>query len=229
MVMTFAAPPWSPGEPPQSRIAGGILAGGASRRMGGRPKALLPWPPGAPAGTFLDAILTTYAACDVAPVAIVTGAHHDAIAEGIGPRPAPALVFNPDHAAGQITSLWRLLDWADTLPGDVAWLAVALVDTPAFLPQTLARLCETARGNGGSALVVRPAFGSRHGHPVLWHRHAWPRLRQAALETGARPTVHALVAEGRVRDVHVDDPGVVRDIDTPEDYAAAARADGPPA
>jgi molybdenum cofactor cytidylyltransferase len=57
---------------------------------------------------------------------------------------------------------------------------------------------------------------------VLWHREAWPRLRQAPLESGARHVVHALVAEGRVREVPVDDPGVVHDIDTPEDYAAAS-------
>lgn len=222
MVMTCAAPPWSPGQPRLVRIAGGVLAGGASRRMGGRPKALLPWPPTAPAGTFLDAILRKYAEVGIAPVAVVTGAHHHDIVQAHVAPAGTSVVFNPAHAAGQVTSLWRLLDWAEALPDTADWLAVTLVDMPAFRPQTLASLCDVVRGDARQALVVRPALGSRHGHPVLWHREAWPRLRQAPLESGARHVVHALVAEGRVREVPVDDPGVVHDIDTPEDYAAAS-------
>jgi len=178
---------------------------------------------------MLDAILEKYAAAGVAPAAVVTGAHHQDIAVACVSRPDLPVLFNTRHAEGQLTSLWRLLDWAETLPEAPDWLAVTLVDMPAFRPGTLALLRDVARDDAGEALVVRPAVGSRHGHPVLWHRDAWARLRRAALDAGARRLVHALVAEGRVRDVPVDDPGVLRDIDTPEDYAAAARPDAPPA
>lgn len=192
--------------------------------MGGRPKALLPWPPSAPTGTLLDAILEKYAEAGVAPAAVVTGAHHQDIAEACVARPDLTLLFNARHAEGQVTSLWRLLDWADALPGPPDWLAVTLADMPAFRPQTLISLCDVARGEAHSALVVRPSVGSRHGHPVLWHRDAWARLRHAPQDAGARPVVHALVAAGLVRDVPVDDPGVLQDIDTPEDYADASDA-----
>lgn len=220
--MTFAVSPWSPGRRPAGRIVGGVLAGGASRRMGGRPKSLLPWPPSAPTGTLLDAILAKYVSAGVAPAAVVTGAHHQEIALACVSRPDVSVLFNARHAEGQLTSLWRLLDWAEGLPEAPDWLAVTLVDMPAFRPGTLALLCDVARDDAGAALIVRPAVGSRHGHPLLWHRRAWARLRQAPIAAGARPVVHALVAEGLVRDVPVDDPGVLRDIDTPEDYADAS-------
>lgn len=188
--------------------------------MGGYPKALLPWPPGASGSTFLDTQLLRLREAGVAPVAVVTGTHHDAIAEACAAWPEVAVLFNARHDEGQVTSLWRLLEWAEAQPGPPEWLAVTLVDLPGVLTDTMRRLCATALAAQPRTLVVRPAVGDRHGHPVLWHRDAWPRLRQVVPEEGARSVVHALVAEHRVADVPVDDLAVLRDIDTPSDYGS---------
>lgn len=187
----------------------------------GFPKALLPWPPGNASGTFLDAILGRFDEVGITRVAVVTGAHHEAIAPAYLDRPV-SMLFNPRHKEGQVTSVWRALEWADALEPPPEWLVLALVDTPDVSTDTLARLLGCAGASEPSCLVVRPIVGQRHGHPVLWRRDAWARLRQAPVEAGARAVVHAMVMEGRVCDVPVDDPGVLRDIDTPEDYARAA-------
>ncbi len=203
---------------PRTTVAGGVLAGGASRRMGGEPKALLPWPPGATATSMLDTVLLACVTSGITPVAIVTGTHHDEIGAAASAWPDVPVLFNARHPEGQLTSLWCLLDWAESLPEPPAWLLVTLVDMPAITPATLTRLVAAADAAGPGISVVRPTVGARHGHPLLWHRRAWPRLRQAPLAEGARPVVHALVAEGSVLDVPVDDEGVLRDIDSPDDY-----------
>lgn len=221
--MTSNVTPGSPRDGTRSgaatlRVAGGVLAGGASRRMGGQPKALLAWPPGTSGRTLLDTVLSQMREAGVTPVAVVTGTHHAQIAPACAAWPDVPVLFNARHEDGQITSLWRLLDWAEALPHPFDWLAVTLVDLPGVRADTVRRLCAAALASPSGTLVVRPAVRGRHGHPVLWHRDAWPRLRAASVESGARPVIHALVGEGRVLDVELDDEGVMRDIDTPADY-----------
>ncbi len=202
------------------RVAGGVLAGGASRRMGGMPKALLAWPPGTSGRTFLDTVLLQMRDAGISPLAVVTGTHHAPIAAASTAWPEVSILFNPRHDEGQVTSLWRLLDWAETLPDTPDWLAVTLVDLPGVQADTVCRLRTAALASAPGTLVVRPAVRERHGHPVLWHRDAWPRLRAASVQSGARLIVHGLVEDGRVLDVQVDDEGVLRDIDTAADYTA---------
>lgn len=198
-------------------IVGAVLSGGASRRMGGRPKALLPWPPHAPRGTFLDVIALTLTAAGVARMCVVTGEHHDAIDAAVSSDGPGQLIRNRRHREGQLTSLWSALDWAEALDPLPEWLLITLVDLPAVRTDTVRRLLAAASGDT-EALAVRPVLGSRHGHPVIWRRDAWARLRDADPRHGARPVIRALAAAGRVLDVAVDDEGVLRDIDTPDDY-----------
>jgi CTP:molybdopterin cytidylyltransferase MocA len=55
-----------------------------------------------------------------------------------------------------------------------------------------------------------------HGHPVYFSRDVWREL--ATVEAGgARAVVHQHA--GEVLDIRVDDPGVLRDVDTLADLA----------
>ena len=189
--------------------------------MGGQPKALLAWPPGSVDTTFLDTVLRYLREGGIARVAVVTGTHHASIAAACTGRCDVPILYNARHDDGQVTSLWRLLDWADTLPDAPEWLAVTLVDLPSVQADTVSRLRAAALAAAPGTMAIRPAVRGRHGHPVLWHRDAWLRLRAASVESGARSVVHALVDERRVVDVEVNDEGVLRDIDTAADYAAA--------
>lgn len=73
------------------------------------------------------------------------------------------------------------------------------------------------RGAPGQPVSLpRPA--GRHGHPVLFGRALFDELRRADPDVGARAVVRA--EPGRVLDVEIDAPGVLRDVDWPSDYAA---------
>ena len=65
--------------------------------------------------------------------------------------------------------------------------------------------------------IVRPASGTRHGHPVIFDRSVFDDLRAADLNVGAKAVF--AIHRAHVLDVEVQDPGAFQDLDTPEDYA----------
>ena len=175
----------------------------------GSPKALLR---AADGRTFLRRIvdlLTPF----VADLVIVTGPHHDAIADEVARWPAPPkLARNPDPSRGQLSSLWVGMD-AVVQPA-TAGLLVTLVDIPNIAPATVHAVIETWRRT--RAPIVRPAIGDRHGHPVIFDRAVFEDLHAAPLDAGAKAVVRAHA--DAIVNVPVDDDGCLIDVDTPEDY-----------
>lgn len=209
-------------------VPGLILAAGRSSRMG-RPKALLPCGHGG--ASFLDTVVAVLAAGGLDDVVVVGKTGDGALraeVERVGAGSAGLRLryaANPDAESGQLSSVLAGLRLADR-PG-VPGVLVIPVDMPLVAPATVARLLERFRA--GTAPVVRPVHGGRHGHPVIFNRSVFDELRRADPSAGARAVVRA---HGRaVADVEVDDPGVLQDVDTPEDYARllAARPGAPPA
>lgn len=89
--------------------------------------------------------------------------------------------------------------------------AVMLGDMPWVAPGTCARLAALAE----AGRILRPRHGGAAGHPVVFGRAFWPRLAMLRGEAGAR----AVLGENAdaCRFVDVDDPGILRDVDTPGD------------
>src|SRR5436190_1477810 len=71
--------------------------------------------------------------------------------------------------------------------------------------------------------AVVPAFGERRGHPVIWDAPLFGELEgnAAASTEGARAVLHAHAAD--VATVAVDDPAVIDDLNTPQDYERLVR------
>ena len=97
-------------------------------------------------------------------------------------------------------------------------MLVTLVDLPLIKAATVRTLIDTFLTT--HAPVARTSHRSRHGHPVIFARHVFDELRHADPEVGAKSVIR--VHQASVLDVEVDDAGVLRDIDTPEDYADLA-------
>ncbi|MEW6277712.1 MAG: nucleotidyltransferase family protein [Candidatus Eremiobacterota bacterium] len=175
-----------------------VLAAGRSRRMG-RPKASLPFG----TGTFLSTILDRLPRELLGWIGVVTTAP-------IGDCGAVRLV-NPNPERGQLSSLLVGLEGG---AAKFAWTLAVLVDQPAVSATTYRRLAEAAEAGAGHLWV--PTCRGRRGHPVAFGRVCYPDLLQAPLEEGSRWVV-ARHRAYRV-EVEVDDPEVLRDVDTPADY-----------
>ena len=92
-------------------------------------------------------------------------------------------------------------------------MLVTLVDVPLIGAASVRLLL--ARAAVSSAPVIRAAHQGRHGHPVIFKRPLFAALRGADPAAGAKAVVRAVAVE----DVETGDPGVVEDVDIPEDYA----------
>lgn len=187
-----------------------ILAAGASTRMG-RPKAALPFGETTALGLVLDAC----ARAGLAAPLVVAGADPAAVRAAAGGRPH-TLVENPRWAEGRATSIQAGLA---ALPPEAAafllWpVDVVLPGADVVLELVLAREREAGR----RAWV--PSHAGRRGHPVLFAREVAPRFLALAPDAPARDVVRALAAEGALLHVETDDPGVLLDMNTPEDHAA---------
>lgn len=195
-------------------LAAVILAGGRSTRMG-TPKALLDFR-GEP---FVVRILEALEALELKTRVLVLGP--DAAARV---RPAVAahdclIVENPDVDGGPIASLRAALAAVHGIgpAGLLAWP----VDLPHVRITTVERLIEAWRRSHPA--VVVPTFAERRGHPVIWDARVFPDLATSAAATreGARAIAHAYETE--LCAVGVDDPAVIDQVNTPEDYERLVR------
>lgn len=193
-----------------------VLAAGAATRMG-RPKADLPFGD----TTALGLILEACAAAGLAPALVVAGARPDVVRAaaaraGRGAR----VVDNPRWAEGRTTSIQAGLR---ALPAGATAFALWPVDV--CLPGApVVEALLAARAARPAALAWVPSHAGRRGHPALFARAAAPRLLALGPDAPARDVVRALAAEGALEHVAVDDPFVLRDMDTPEDHAVLLAA-----
>ncbi len=172
----------------------------------GRPKALLLYR----GQTFLDAVLDMLRAGGVDDLVVVLGSAAENIREGAVLAGARA-VFNPDHAAGQFSSVRAGIAALDV---QVEAAVIALVDQPQVPPAVVEALVGEFRSSG--APVVRPVWRGRGGHPILFSSETFARF----LELPAASTSYQVVEEfrDRRRDIPAPDGSVVMDVDTPEEF-----------
>ena len=197
-------------------IAAIILAAGESARMG-HPKALLSYR-GEP---FLAGMLKACYAVGLDRRVVVLGHHADKVLSFIDLSDVTT-VRSEELTAGPIGSIRagiRLL--ADhPIDGVVVWP----VDRPHVTTATVAALIDGFRSGGGPGVgvgaggrpIVLPVHAGRRGHPVLFGRAVFDELLAVPEGEGARSVVRA--DPSRVFMVPVDDPAVLEDFNTPEEY-----------
>jgi len=189
-----------------------VLAAGASSRMG-QAKAALPL--GTTGDTVVSRVVATLLAAGLPSVAVVAGAHIDAVRAAM-PRfePRACVIEHPGWAQGQLSSLLAGLAAVDD--PQLEAILVTLVDVPLVRPDSVAAIVHAWRQS--RAPIVRPVDGDRHGHPVIFDRAVFDDLRRADPAVGAK-AVFAAHASRRL-DVSISDDGAFIDIDTPAEYRA---------
>ena len=194
-------------------LAGVILAGGRSTRMGS-PKALLDFR-GEP---FVLRLLEAFEALDLKTRVVVVGPDAHRTKAAVAAHPC-LVVENLDPDTGPIGSFRRALEALEAIHPTA--VLVWPVDLPHVHVTTAERLVEAYRR--GHAAVTVPTFAGRRGHPLIWDQSLFEELRtsEAATQDGARAVLHAHVSE--VEEVPVDDPAVTDYINTPADYERLIR------
>lgn len=192
-----------------------VLAAGASRRFGRRPKMLAPLR-GAP---LLAHALTSLADAQLCPIVVVTGASGVRV-ERVARRYASTstrlrTVHNAEYCQGMASSLRLGLR---ALPDSCAAALICLGD----MPSIDARLIRRLRSAWHAGLdYARPIHAGTGGHPVLISRRLFAHIDQLRGDRGAR-AVFDQVPAARRRLIDAG-PGVLADIDTPAALRQYAR------
>ena len=184
-----------------------VLAAGAGTRFG-EPKAGALVRDGV---RFIDAVVETARLAGADPIVVV-------VPPGFTAPAGVRAVVNPDAAGEQIKSLRLGLGQLtnSTVTGALVWP----VDHPFVRLESVLAVVDSAKRT--AAPIVIPVYDGKRGHPAWFVRDTWRELVTVA-EGGARTVVRAYGP--RVMDVLVTDAGVVRNVDTRADLAAAHAGD----
>lgn len=215
-VVLAAAETDSPAREVWGRVGAVVLAAGQASRFGGL-KQVMPW-----RGKPLVAHVAEQAlACEeIATVVVTAGAEGERVRQAVGAleghgRLAVAPVT--DWAEGQSRSAAKGLRAARAASsGELSAVLFLLADQPYVTPELLAALIKQHRQTG--ALAVAPRFEGKRGNPVLFDRRAFALFEQLTGDAGGRAILRDRENEIAWVDWPSDD--ILRDIDTPEEYAA---------
>lgn len=190
------------------RVAGLLLAAGGGRRLGGRPKALLPH-----RGRLLvEHAAEALRAGGCASVHVVLGARAEEVRARVA-LPGWVLVDNPDWGQGMGASPRA---GPDSPAGTDARAAlVLLVGQPGIGPEAVARVRRAYRSPHS---LVSAAYDGARGHPVLFGAAHWAGTAATATgDRGARACLREHAAG--VEPVECGDIAQPYDIDTEADPA----------
>jgi CTP:molybdopterin cytidylyltransferase MocA len=170
--------------------------------MMGRPKALLQFK----GRTFLEHVLGAIDTAGIPHTAVVVGHHRNEIASALNLH---GVVFNPNYEQGMSTSVQAGIQ---ALPPGLSGAGIFLVDHPlidATTIQVLSSRLEPGR-------IALPFHEGRRGHPVFFSSELFAEILSLRADQGLNVVVRRDPA--RVIEVPVANAGVLRDIDTPEEF-----------
>jgi molybdenum cofactor cytidylyltransferase len=186
-------------------VAGIILAAGCGSRMG-TTKQLLPFEN----TTLLGRVIATAKAAMLEDVVLVLGFEADAIRIALD-LDGIRVIENPDWDKGQSFSLAAGLK---ALGDHICGALFLLGDQPLVSVHTINGLVSAFQTT--DAWILVPRFKGQRGNPVLVADSLFPRLQFPAGDAGARVLFQEF--KYRMQGIDVDDPGILKDVDTPEDY-----------
>ncbi len=190
-------------------VAAVILAAGAGRRLGGVCKALLTTADGT---SFLESISSVADAAGVTDKVVVIAEPHAAETRAEAERLGLVCTVNADPSRGMASSIETGFGYASN---EFSRAHAALL-WPVDHARVRADTVRAVLADGHPDAIRVPVFDGRGGHPTLFGRNLWPELAGCAnRDQGARSVLRD--NEQRIHRLAVDDAGVVRDVDTPED------------
>ena len=190
-----------------------LLAAGESRRMG-QLKALLQWQ----GASLLQHQVKTLLAAGVDRVVVVVGHRAGELTALLEGMDGATWRLNPDYLQGKTTSIKTGLGALDA--EDTGTVLVLNVDQPRSA-ETVSFLLERHQRSG--SLITIPEYEGKGGHPILVDASLLGELLQIDEETlGVKAVVRR--HQPSTSRVPMDGPEVLWDLNTPEQYEEALRA-----
>ena len=182
-----------------------ILAGGESKRMKA-PKLLLPFR----GKSMIESVIENVTSSKVDKTLVVLGSVSELILEIITGLKVNHC-YNYNYKEGMLSSVkcgFR------NLPSDLQGVLVFQGDQPLIPPETTNKVIDEWRKSGKG--IVIPVTSGKRGHPLLIDRKYRDEIEKLRDDEGLRSL--AAIFNEDVLEVEVNTPGILRDIDTPEDY-----------
>jgi len=182
-----------------------LLGAGESKRMG-RDKLSLPWGKKTVFEHCLDILLRS----EVGEVIVVLSSRIKGMTPPMQERKV-RVVSNPSYRKGMSTSIRR---GVRAIHPDSKGILIALGDQPLLRTKTINALLHAFSKKRGE--IILPAFQGVWGHPVIFHRRFEKELLRLKGDVGGRSIIERHLKQTRV--VRVNSAGVIKDIDTWQDY-----------
>lgn len=198
--------------PTRPTVSAIILAAGESRRMGDANKLLMPLR-GRP---MLAHVIRAVTTASVDEAIVVLGHEADQVLPVLAAYPVRT-VINPDYAEGMTTSIRT---GVAATASKTAGFMICLSDLPLIKAGEYTHLANAFREAVAAdpQCIVRPVFEGTPGNPVVFAGAYRAALQEHAEREGCKGLVKRHRAH--VLDVAMATDHVIRDIDTPEAYAA---------
>jgi molybdenum cofactor cytidylyltransferase len=204
---------------PVSRVGAIVLAAGQSSRFraagGSGATKLIEKLDGRP---IVRMVAEAALASRARPVTVVTGHARTSVEAALAGLEVE-FVHNPEFSSGLASSLRVGLS---AIPADAAGALVLLGDMPRIEAQLIDALIDAFLAKE-RALAAAPTRRGRRGNPILLGRGLFEAAMRLQGDEGARRLIGALGAAELV-EVEAPDAGVIADIDTPADLAAARQS-----
>ena len=191
---------------PALRLGACILAAGSSRRFGGDKRLAQ-----LSADTTVLAATLQLISSSFDETLVVVREHEADLAHELQRQFRIRAICAKDSALGMGHSIAAASQHFDGWDG----VALCLGDMPFVKSETLAQLSRSFTNQFASKPIVAPLYNNQSGHPVLFHRAYFAEMEKLAGDNGAKSIVQN--AREHVIRIAVDDPGVLADIDQPDD------------
>ena len=182
-----------------------ILAAGESKRMN-TPKMLLPFM----GKTIIETVVNNALNSEIKNIMVVMGSSHIEIADAVSSYNVD-MCFNKNFRDGMLSSVKCGIR---SIPDDFTAAVVMQGDQPMIPPEIINNLVNSWRSSGYGIII--PVFEGKRGHPILIDRKYKVEIEKLTGDEG----LHALPSKFRddVLEIEMNTPGILRDIDTREDY-----------
>jgi molybdenum cofactor cytidylyltransferase len=182
-----------------------ILAAGESRRMQ-KNKLVLPFLN----KTLIEHVVEHVMQAGIKNIMVVLGAYRDDLLPILGRMPV-LHCYNDEYENGMLSSVQCGFR---NIPLSMDAALIFLGDQPE-IPGEVASAIIIAHLKSKKGIII-PVYGKRRGHPVLIHKKYRNEIKDLDQSEGLRGLMNKF--SGDLQLLEVDSPGILKDIDVPQDY-----------